>query len=97
MPKSSVIQFLDKERIDIPVFILSGAVNTMTPQQNAGVFLGQINIGGWDANQKFSAAKAGNYGFFSVYMSFNVLNDSFEFIDGMINDQDLKINYEANV
>ncbi|WDL98778.1 hypothetical protein [Alicyclobacillus sp. ALC3] len=69
----------------------------MTPQQNAGVFLGQINIGGWDANQKYSAAKAGNFGFFNVNTSYNVMNDSFEVIDGMINDQDFKLHFEANL
>ena len=83
--------------IDIPVLILSGSVNSNSPQQNAGVFMGQINIGGWDANQKYSAAKAGTFGFFNINTSFNVLNDSFEFIDGLMNDQDLKIDFEANL
>ncbi|MCF8568075.1 hypothetical protein LLE49_25450 [Alicyclobacillus tolerans] len=81
----------------MPALILSGSINTNTPQQNAGVFIGQINIGGWDANQKYSAAKAGHYGFFNLDTSLNVLNDSFEFIDSMINDQDVKNNYEFNL
>lgn len=80
----------------ISVLILSGVVNTMAPQQNAGVFLGQINNGGWDANQKYGAGKAADAGFFNVFISANVLFDSFEWMDGLIYDQDLKLNYEWN-
>ncbi|MFB5188875.1 hypothetical protein KKP3000_001309 [Alicyclobacillus fastidiosus] len=81
----------------MPVLILSGSVNSNTPQQNAGVFVGQVNMGGWDANEKESVAQSGIFGFFSVTSGYNILNDNFEFIDGMINDQDLKISYELNV
>ncbi|WP_376738331.1 hypothetical protein [Alicyclobacillus mali (ex Roth et al. 2021)] len=78
------------------MLILSGVLNTMTPQQNAGVFLGQINIGGWDANQKYGAGKALDAGVFNVLISTNTLFDSFEVLDGVIHDQDLKFNYEWN-
>ncbi|SIS52250.1 hypothetical protein [Alicyclobacillus vulcanalis] len=78
------------------MFILSGVLNTMTPQQNAGVFLGQINIGGWDANQKYGAGKALDAGLLNVLVSSNTLIDSFEMMDGVIHDQDFKLNYEWN-
>ena len=82
----------------IPAFVFIGVVNDNTPQQNAGVFIGQINNGGWDANMKFQAAKSGNYDVMSFnFQPFNVFNDSFEFIDGMINDQDVKPDVEGNV
>ncbi|GMA65305.1 hypothetical protein GCM10025859_57450 [Alicyclobacillus fastidiosus] len=61
------------------------------------MFVGQVNMGGWDANEKESSAKAGNFGFFSFNTSFNILNDNFELFDGVINDQDLKSCYQANL
>ncbi|WAH44543.1 hypothetical protein NZD89_07650 [Alicyclobacillus fastidiosus] len=81
----------------IPALILIGAFNSNTPQQNAGAYVGQINNGGWDANQKFEVAKSGNFGFFSMYNSVNILTDSFEFIDGMVIDSDIKPTVAGNV
>ncbi|KPV43088.1 hypothetical protein [Alicyclobacillus ferrooxydans] len=76
----------------MPAFILSGAITVNTPQQNGAVFVGQNSVGGWDANMKFNTAHGGNFGVFSVQMSaLNVMLDNLEVIDGMINDQDLKI------
>lgn len=82
----------------MPAFVFIGANNVNSPQQNAGVFIGQINNGGWDANMKFQAARSGNFGTWNINNSFmNVLNDNMEFIDGVINDQDLKPNVDGNV
>ncbi|QQE80213.1 hypothetical protein [Alicyclobacillus sp. SO9] len=82
----------------MPAFVWIGVNNCNTPQENAGVFIGQINNGGWDANMKFQAAKTGNFGFFSINNSlWNWMSDNMEFIDGVINDQDLKPTFDGNV
>ncbi len=71
--------------------ILIGAVNTNTPQQNAGVFLGEFNFSGWDANIKLNQAHGGLYGFFNIIpVQYNLNLDNMEIIDGVINDQDIK-------
>ena len=75
-----------------------GALNSNTPQQNAGVFIGQTNNGGWDADMKFQAAKTGNFNMMSVNIAYvNIMNDNMEFIDGAINDQDFKPAVEGNL
>lgn len=68
-----------------------GAVNVNSPQQNAGVFIGQMNLGGWDANMKQNTAHAALYGFYNViYLQHNTTVDSMEVMDGVINDSDFK-------
>ncbi|MCF8568074.1 hypothetical protein LLE49_25445 [Alicyclobacillus tolerans] len=82
----------------IPAFVFIGVVNDNTPQQNAGVFIGQINNGSWDANMKFQAAKTGNFDVMSTnFQPLNFFWDSFEFIDGVVNTQDIKPDMEANL
>lgn len=82
----------------IPALVFIGANNSMTPQQNAGTFIGQINNGGWDANMKFQAGKTGNYDILSYNLQiWNVLYDSFEFVDGLVNTLNLKPDVEGNV
>lgn len=82
----------------MPAVIVIGAVNSNTPQQNTGIFIGEYNLGGWDANMKQNQAKGGLYGFFNVIpLHFNLCVDSMEAIDGIINDQDVKPMGTANL
>ncbi|MFB5188876.1 hypothetical protein [Alicyclobacillus fastidiosus] len=71
--------------------ICFGAININSPQQNAGVFVGEVNCGGWDANEKVNQGHGALFGFFNVILNQQTyVTDSFEMIDGMINDQDFK-------
>lgn len=82
----------------MPAFIMAGAINTNTPQQNAGVWIGQVNFSGFDANMKFNAAQGGNFGVFSTQLSGGqMMFDNFEGIDGVVNDQDFKPAVDGNV
>ncbi|SIS52293.1 hypothetical protein [Alicyclobacillus vulcanalis] len=75
----------------MPSVILLGSLLMNTPQQNAGAFVGEYNFAGWDANRKMSQAHGGEFGFFNWSPGFYNLNlDSFEGIDGAINDADAK-------
>lgn len=81
----------------MPSFIAIGAINQNTPQQNAGLFIGEGNIGGWDANMKLSQGHGGTYGFFNAFpMQLNILLDNFEAVDGAINDPDVKVSAVVN-
>jgi len=81
----------------MPSFIAFGMINQNTPQQNAGIFVGEGNIGGWDANMKLAQGHGGTYGAFNAYpIQLNVLFDNFEGIDGAINDPDAKPELSAN-
>ncbi|MDQ0188819.1 hypothetical protein JI721_12530 [Alicyclobacillus cycloheptanicus] len=82
----------------MPSVILVGALQCNTPQQNAGAFIGEWNFAGWDANRKMSQTHGGTFGFFNwLPMQYNVNWDSFEYIDGAINDADAKPIIGANV
>lgn len=71
--------------------IVIGALNTNSPQQNAGAFIGEYNFAGWDANMKLGQGHGGTFGFFNWYpLQFNLNFDNFEGIDGAMNDADLK-------
>ncbi|QSO48271.1 hypothetical protein [Alicyclobacillus mengziensis] len=75
----------------MPTLIHFGMVNSNSPQQNAGVLIGEINTGGWDANMKINQGHGALFGFFNlVYLQYNVNIDNFEMLDGVINDQDFK-------
>ncbi|GMA65309.1 hypothetical protein NZD89_07665 [Alicyclobacillus fastidiosus] len=66
-------------------------INVNAPTQNSGVFVGDINIPGWDANQKYNSAHASIYGFSNIEAAtVNVIMDGQEVVDGVINDQDVK-------
>lgn len=83
----------------MPVFSFIGVASVSTPQQNAnGISVGQYNFSGWDANMKYNAAYAGNYGVNNFTLgSLNALNDGQEMLDGVINDQDFKPAIDGNV
>lgn len=75
----------------MPFFIVIGTAAADAAFQNAGIFLGEGNVGGWDANRKMSQAHGGEFGFFNWSPGFYNLNlDSFEVVDGAINDADAK-------
>jgi hypothetical protein len=77
----------------MPCIISLGSLNVNTPQQNSSVFVGETVITGMDANQKYNAGRAGQYGFFCVEIANYSLNlDGMEIADGNINDQDVKPN-----
>ncbi|MCL6593653.1 MAG: hypothetical protein K6T31_06720 [Alicyclobacillus sp.] len=82
----------------MPSLIWIGAMNASTPQQNAGLFIGEINMTGWDANQKFNQAHGGLFGILNanfVWICNNV--DGLEGADGNILDQDNKALLSGNV
>ncbi|QSO48626.1 hypothetical protein [Alicyclobacillus mengziensis] len=75
----------------MPCLIVIGAVNQNTPQENAGTFIGEGNLGGWDANMKINQGHGGYYGFFNFTPAWVNMNiDNMELVDGMVNDQDFK-------
>lgn len=81
----------------IPSLIAFGVVNQNTPQQNAGLFMGEGNLGGWDANMKLAQGHGGTFGFFNIFpLQANILFDNLEAIDGMMNDMDFKPTVAAN-
>lgn len=75
----------------MPSVILVGALNSNTPQENAGAFFGEFNFSGWDANMKISQGHGGTFGSFNWFpLNVNVAFDNFEMIDGAMIDNDLK-------
>lgn len=82
----------------MPCLIIVGMVNQNTPQQNAGIFVGEGNLGGWDANMKLNQGHGGYFGFFNFTPAWaNIIVDNMEIVDGVINDQDLKPKMGINV
>lgn len=75
----------------MPSIVNVGALSVNNPQQNAGIFLGNTVITGWDANMKFNSGNGGFFGFFNYSIaSVNSNFDGFEAADGNMNDQDVK-------
>lgn len=82
----------------MPSFIAFGVINQNTPQQNAGIFVGEGNVGGWDANMKLAQRNGGTFGWFNwLPLNLNVNFDNFEIIDGAMIDPDVKPMAGANV
>ncbi|KPV43089.1 hypothetical protein [Alicyclobacillus ferrooxydans] len=72
-------------------FIQFGVIYSNSPNQNAGIFVGQNSITGWDANQKFNIGHGAAFGTGNLEMYTQVyLMDGFEYIDGVMNDMDNK-------
>lgn len=83
----------EQEEIKVPSVINLGIMNINSPQPSAAIFVGEGFVNGMDANRKYNLNMGGNYGFFNL--NTGILNnnvDSFEMIDGVIFDQDLKPN-----
>lgn len=81
----------------MPSIFNIGMINVSTPQQNAAVFLGELNMTGWDANMKFNTAMGGSFGIFVANGGLvNNMFDNLELFDGNIADQDVKAQIAAN-
>lgn len=82
----------------MPSMINVGVLNVNSPQQNAGIFFGELNMTGWDANQKMVQAEGGQFGIFMLNMGIVNNNfDGFELMDGNMLDQDLKAQVSGNL
>ncbi|GEO24970.1 hypothetical protein AAC03nite_07550 [Alicyclobacillus acidoterrestris] len=82
----------------MPSMFNIGILNVSTPQQNAGVFLGELNFTGWDANMKMNQGQGGIFGV--LCMNGGVINSTFDGLegaDGNILDQDMKGQISGNV
>lgn len=68
-------------------------MNINSTQPSSAVFVGEGVVNGMDANRKYNLSMGGVYGFNNVTAgNINNIADSFEMIDGVIFDQDLKPN-----
>lgn len=73
-------------------FISFGVIYSNSPNQNAGIFVGQTSITGMDANQKFNVGHGATFGQYNyLHGSHNLVMDGFEYIDGLMNDMDNKV------
>lgn len=76
----------------MPAFIATGPIFVDTPQQNAGVFWGINSASNWDPNMKLNTAQGGNFGVMSTQITGgSMMFDNLEFIDGVMNANDIKI------
>ncbi|MBL4953261.1 hypothetical protein JK635_13680 [Neobacillus sp. YIM B02564] len=77
----------------MPSIINLGSLNVNSLQPNSNVNVGETVINGMDANRKYNLNMGGIYGFANINTGIlNINNDSFEVIDGVIFDQDVKPN-----
>lgn len=82
----------------MPVFVAFGMLNSNAPTQNAGLFIGQNAITGWDANQKLNLGHGAQFGWFDLSLANVSVNfDGFELIDAVMNDMDAKISWSTNL
>lgn len=81
----------------MPTLILFNMITCNSPQQNAGTFMGETNINGFDANQKQNAGQTGTYGILNVNGNLNYMFDGIELLDAPILDNDIKSNLNGQV
>lgn len=83
--------------VRVPSIINLGAMNINSLQPSAAVFVGESVVTGMDANRKYNLGIGGSYGVLNAVTG-NLINiaDSFEVIDGVIFDQDIKPNIGGN-
>ncbi|MCF8565410.1 hypothetical protein LLE49_11850 [Alicyclobacillus tolerans] len=82
----------------MPYFVSFGSVNVNTPQQNGGVFVGNINMTGMDSHVKSNGGHAAIYGSGNLEaQTVNMTVDNQELVDGVINDQDFKPVWGTNL
>ncbi|WP_258112248.1 hypothetical protein [Alicyclobacillus sp. SP_1] len=75
----------------MPCFITFRTININAPSQNAGAFVGEVTIPGWDANSKSNYGHAAIHGFSNFEAAtVNVTMDGQEFVDSAIADSDFK-------
>ncbi|MDR4944949.1 hypothetical protein [Neobacillus cucumis] len=77
----------------MPSVINLGVFNVNSPQPSSAIFIGEGVVNGMDANRKYNLNMGGTYGFNNLNTgNVNNIADSFEMMDGVIFDQDLKPN-----
>ncbi len=77
--------------VRLATVIALGAVNLNVAQSNAGAFIGEINISGWDSNQKSNYGSGLQFGWFNYSVwSLSANFDGGEWLDGIIIDPDVK-------
>ncbi|WP_251550403.1 hypothetical protein [Neobacillus muris] len=82
----------------MPSVITLGALNVNSLQPSSVVQVGELVINGMDANRKYNLNLGGMYGFANaVTGNLNNISDSFEAVDGVIFDQDIKPNLAGNI
>jgi len=82
----------------MPTVISFGYMHIQSSFQNAGVFIGETNMGGWDAHAKTNTGHGPVYGFYCLESgTLNMTDDSREVLDGIINDQDVKMSWNVNI
>lgn len=82
----------------VPTYVSFGIINSNSPNQNAGIFVGQNSITGFDANQKFNVGHGAMFGWYNYsFGGYNVAMDGFEYIDGMMNDMDNKVSWSFTI
>jgi hypothetical protein len=82
----------------VPSVINLGVFNVNSPQQSSVVQVGELVVNGMDANRKYNLNLGGMYGIGNaVTGNLNNINDSFEVMDGLIFDQDIKPNLGGNI
>ncbi len=82
----------------MPSVINMGVMNINSPQPSSAIFVGESVVTGIDGNRKYNLGFGGVYGFLNVVTG-NLVNnaDSFELMDGLIFDQDIKPSFGGNV
>ncbi|MEH7107093.1 MULTISPECIES: hypothetical protein [Bacillaceae] len=81
----------------MPSVINLGVLNINSPQPSSAIFVGEAVVTGMDANRKYNLGFGGIYGCLNAVTG-NITNnaDSFEFMDGLIFDQDFKPSIGGN-
>lgn len=86
------------EEKNVPSVINLGIFNVNSPQPSSVVQVGELVVNGMDANRKQNLNLAGMYGIGNANIgNLNTITDSFEGMDGVIFDQDIKPNFGGNV
>lgn len=83
----------------MPNFISFVALNFNTSTQNAGVYIGQTNISGFDANMKMNLGNGSNFSLWSISNMGSIMAnwDGMEGADGVIIDTDMKPDMNGQV
>jgi hypothetical protein len=82
----------------VPLILNLGVLNVNSPQPSSAFVIGESIINGMDANRKQNLNLGGMYGFANaVTGNVNNILDSFEMVDGVIFDQDIKPSVAGNV
>ncbi|ETI69766.1 hypothetical protein [Neobacillus vireti] len=71
--------------------ITLGSVNVNTMEQNSSVFLGNSHVTGMDANEKVNFSQGAIFGNQNQLLNNSNTNNDQDFIDGIMEDQDIKI------